>query len=40
MNVIAAIAVALKEAQTADFKEYGTQVLKNAKIMAEEFTNR
>jgi len=40
MNVIAAIAVALLEAQTPAFKEYETQVLKNAKVMAEEFTNR
>ena len=40
MNVIAAIAVALLEAQTPAFKEYATQVLKNAKVMAEEFTNR
>lgn len=40
MNTIAAIAVALLEAQTPAFKEYATQVLKNAKVMAEEFTNR
>lgn len=40
MNVIAAIAVALKEAQTDEFKAYGTQVLKNAQVMAQEFTNR
>jgi len=40
MNVIAAIAVALLEAQTPAFKDYATQVLKNAKVMAEEFTNR
>jgi len=40
MNVIAAIAVALKEAQTPEFKAYAEQTLKNAKIMAEEFTAR
>lgn len=40
MNTIAAIAVALLEAQSPAFKEYATQVLKNAKIMAEEFTKR
>lgn len=40
MNVIAAIAVALLEAQTPAFKDYATQVLKNAKVMAEEFTKR
>jgi glycine hydroxymethyltransferase len=40
MNVIAAIAVALLEAQTPEFKEYATQVLKNAQVMAQEFTNK
>jgi len=40
MNTIAAIAVALWEVQTPEFKEYATQALKNAKIMAEEFINR
>jgi len=36
MNVIAAIAVALLEAQTPAFKDYATQVLKNAKAMSQE----
>ncbi len=40
MNTIAAIAVALWEAQTPEFKQYATQTLKNAKVIAEEFTNR
>ena len=40
MNTICAIAVALKEAQTPEFKAYAEQTLKNAKIMAEEFTAR
>lgn len=31
----AAIAVALKEAATSEFKEYGHQIVKNAKILAE-----
>jgi glycine hydroxymethyltransferase len=30
-----AIAVALKEANTAEFKKYGAQVVKNAKVLAE-----
>ncbi len=37
MHVIAAKAVALKEALTEEFKEYQQQIVKNAKAMAEEF---
>jgi len=40
MNTIAAIAVALKEAQTPAFKAYAEQVLKNAQILAEELVTR
>lgn len=36
LNNIAAIAVCLKEAQTLKFKKYIQQVIKNAKILAEE----
>jgi len=36
MHVIAAKAVAFKEAQTEEFKKYQEQVVKNAKVMAEE----
>jgi glycine hydroxymethyltransferase len=36
MNQIAAVAVALKEASTPAFKEYAKQVVKNAKVLAEE----
>ncbi len=36
----AAIAVALDEALTPDFKEYGKQVVKNAKKLAQELTDR
>jgi len=32
----AAIAVALKEALTPEFKEYGKQIVKNAKVLSEE----
>ena len=39
MNTIAAIAVALKEAQNADFRDYAEQTLKNAKILASELLN-
>lgn len=35
----AAIAVALDEAMKPDFKEYGKQVIKNAKTLAESFLN-
>lgn len=37
MHVIAAKAVAFKEAMTEDFKNYARQVVLNAKAMAEEF---
>ncbi len=37
MHVIAAKAVALKEALTEEFKEYQRQIVRNAKAMAEEF---
>ncbi len=40
MHVIAAKAVALKEALEPDFKEYQAQVLKNAKVMVEVLTER
>ena len=36
LNQIAAVAVALKEAALPAFKKYATQVVKNAKIFAEE----
>jgi glycine hydroxymethyltransferase len=36
MHVIAAKAVAFKEALSPEFKEYQTQIVKNAKAMAEE----
>lgn len=37
-NQTAAIAVALKEAQTAAFKKYGAQIVKNAKELAKTLT--
>ncbi len=37
MHVIAAKAVALKEALSPEFKEYQAQIVKNAKAMADEF---
>ncbi len=37
MHVIAAKAVAFKEAMTEEFKEYAKQVVRNAQAMAEEF---
>lgn len=40
MNTIAAIAVALKEAQTPVFKAYAEQALKNAQTLASELTAR
>ncbi len=40
MHVIAAKAVAFKEAMTTDFKEYQQQVLVNAKVMAQTFIDR
>ena len=36
MNQIAAVAVTLKEAMTPVFKKYAKQVIKNAKVLAEE----
>ena len=36
----AAIAVALKEAMTPEFKEYGHQVVKNAKALATELIEK
>ena len=36
MNQIAAVAVALKEAMSPAFKKYAKQVVKNAKVLAEE----
>jgi glycine hydroxymethyltransferase len=36
MNTIAAIAVALKEAQTSSFLEYAQQTLVNAQMLASE----
>jgi len=36
MNQIAAVAVALKEAGTPEFKKYALQVKKNAKVLADE----
>lgn len=40
MNVIAAKAVALREASTDDFKAYAKQVLKNAKVLADELMGK
>jgi glycine hydroxymethyltransferase len=40
MHVIAAKAVAFKEAAMPEFKEYQAQVIKNAKAMAEVFMSR
>lgn len=37
-NQTAAIAVALKEAATPAFKKYGTQIIKNTKVLANELT--
>ncbi|SCU79077.1 LAME_0A07118g1_1 [Lachancea meyersii CBS 8951] len=36
-HTISALATALKQAATPEFKEYQTQVLKNAKVLEEEF---
>jgi len=38
-NSIAGIAVCLKEAARPEFKEYGVQIVKNAKVLAEELMN-
>lgn len=40
MNTICAIAVALKEAQTVEFKDYATKTLKNAQVLAQELLAR
>ncbi len=40
MNTIAAIAVALKEAQTPEFKAYAQQALKNAQVFSSELLTR
>ncbi|MEJ2044828.1 MAG: serine hydroxymethyltransferase [Reinekea sp.] len=40
MHIIAAKAVCFKEAMEPEFKEYQTQVVKNAKAMADEFMTR
>ncbi len=37
-NQTAAIAVALLEASTPEFKEYGKQIVKNAKVLADKLT--
>lgn len=39
-NTIAGIAVALKQAKTPEYKQYATQVLRNAKKLAEELVKR
>lgn len=39
-HTITALATALKQAATPEFKEYQLQVLKNAKILEEEFINK
>jgi len=39
MNTIAAMAVAFEEASSYEFALYATQVLKNAKVLAEELKN-
>lgn len=39
-HITAAIAVALKEASTNEFREYSKQVIKNAKVLSEELTKR
>jgi glycine hydroxymethyltransferase len=38
-NTTAAIAVALKEASQSNYKEYAEQVVKNAKVLAQELIN-
>ena len=40
MNTIAAIGVALQEAQTLAFVDYAKQALENAQVMAQEFLKR
>ena len=39
-HVIAAKAIAFKEALSPDFKKYGKQVIKNSKLMANEFIKK
>jgi len=39
-HITAAIAVALKEASTKDFKEYSKQVISNAKVLSEELIKK
>lgn len=39
-HIIAAKAIAFNEALSDDFKSYGEQVIKNAKVMADEMVNR
>lgn len=39
LNQIAAVAVALKEAKTANFKKYIKHVLKNARVLSDELSN-
>lgn len=39
-NQIAAVAIALREAATPDFKKYAKQVVKNAAVLAEELSRR
>jgi len=39
MDNVAALAVALGEAETSEFKDYASQTLKNAKVLAEELKN-
>ena len=38
MNQIAAVAVALKEASSPAFKKYASQIVKNAKVLADELS--
>jgi glycine hydroxymethyltransferase len=38
-HIIAAIAVALKEAQTKDFKDYAKQIILNAQVLAKSLIN-
>lgn len=40
MHIIAAKAIAFKEALSPDFKEYQVQILKNAKVMADRLMQR
>lgn len=39
-HIIAAKAVALREADTPEFKEYAEQILKNAKVLGDELMNQ